>query len=341
MTGAPIRVLVVDDSVVVRRVVARVLDADPDFEHVGSAADGRSALAKLDRLRPDAIVLDLEMPVMDGFDMLRHLQSSMVPVVVFSYLSTAGAAATLDALALGATDFVLKPTSALGIGLGEEYVARELLPRLRAVAATKATDPRPRPRAVAVRARPIRAVVIVVSTGGPNALAQLVGDLPQTFPAPILIVQHMPSLFTAQLADRLDRIGTHTVHEAVDGDLVEQGRIYLAPGGRHMAVERSGREVRVRLNDGPPENSCRPAGDVLFRSAAEVYGSGLLALVMTGMGRDGLRGAEAVSAAGGVVLAQDGATSVVDGMPRAVGGIAVASIPLHDLGAELARWVIP
>lgn len=333
--------LVVDDSVVVRRVVARTLDADPDFEHVGSAADGRSALAKLDRLRPDVIVLDLEMPVMDGFEMLRHLQARGIPVVVFSYLSVAGAAATLDALALGATDFVLKPTSALGIGLGEEYIATELLPLLRAVAAPKTTATRSRPRAPATRARSIRAVVIVVSTGGPNALAQLVGDLPPEFPVPILIVQHMPSVFTTQLAERLNRIGTHPVHEAVDGDLVEAGHIYLAPGGHHMVVSRSGRDVRVRLNDGPPENSCRPAGDVLFRSAADVYGSGLLALVMTGMGRDGLRGAEAVSAAGGVVLAQDGATSVVDGMPRAVEGIAVASIPLPDLGAELARWVTP
>lgn len=337
--GAPIRVLVVDDSVVVRRVVARALDADPDFELAGSAADGRAALAKLDRLRPDVIVLDLEMPVMDGFETLRHLGARGIPVVVFSYLSAAGATATFDALALGATDFVLKPTSAQGLGLAEDVIATELLPRLRAVAAPKTTAQPPRPRAPATRAAAVRAVVIVVSTGGPNALAQLVTDLPPKFPVPILIVQHMPSVFTAQLAERLDRIGPHPVHEGVDGQVVQAGHIYVAPGGHHMAVVRSGGDVCISLNDGPPENSCRPAGDVLFRSAADVYGSGLLALVMTGMGCDGLRGAEAVKAAGGVVLAQDGATSVVNGMPKAVEAVAVASIPLPDLGAELARRV--
>lgn len=342
MTAAPIRVLVVDDSVVVRRVLARALDEDPDFEHAGAAPDGASALAKVDRDRPDVIVLDLEMPVMDGFETLRRLRDRNIPTIVFSHLTAAGASATLDALALGAVDFVLKPTSAQGIGLGEDYVKAEVLPLLRAVARPRAAAARtvrpasPRPSR---RTRRIEAVVIAVSTGGPNALATLVAGLPATLPVPVLVVQHMPATFTTQLADRLHRLGTVPVHEALDGQPVRAGHVYLAPGGRHMTVARTPGGVHIALNDDPPENSCRPAGDVLFRSAAAVYGEALLALVMTGMGRDGLRGAEAIVAAGGAVLAQDSASSVVDGMPGAVAGIAAATIPLDELAGELVRWV--
>lgn len=334
----PIRVLVVDDSVVVRRVLARTLDANPDFELAGSAADGRAALTKIERVHPDVIVLDLEMPVMDGFEVLRRLQGQGIPVVVFSYLTASGAVGTLEALSLGATDFVLKPTSAQGIGLAEDYVTSTLLPILRAVTAPKEPTPPPKPTAVVRRASQMRAVAIVVSTGGPNALAQVVADLAPDFPVPILIVQHMPPGFTTQLAERLDRIGSLPVHEAVDGQVIEPGHVYLAPGGRHMAVKSVGRVVRAVIHDAAPENSCRPSGDVLFRAAASVYGEGLLALVMTGMGHDGMRGAEAVRAAGGVVLAQDGESSVVGGMPRAVEGIATSSIPLDNIAAELTRW---
>jgi len=347
LTPPPIRVLVVDDSVVVRRVLARALEAAPDFEHVGGAADGASALAKIDRARPDLIVLDLEMPVMDGFETLRHLRARGIPTIVFSHLTAAGAAATLEALALGAVDFVLKPTTAAGIGLGEAYVEEEVLPRLRAVAGVREpamTEPAPAARPVVTRSSSrsarVDAVVIAVSTGGPNALAELIEGLPPTLRVPVLIVQHMPAVFTAQLAERLDRIGPLPVREASDGEAVLGGHVYLAPGGRHLAVARApDGGVRVALDDGPPENSCRPAGDVLFRSAADVYGAGVLALVMTGMGRDGLRGAEAIVAAGGTVLAQDSATSVVDGMPSAVAGIAAAAVPLPELAAEVARRV--
>ena len=335
--------LVVDDSVVVRRVVGRALEADPRFELAGSSRDGADALAKVAGRRPDVIVLDLEMPVMDGFEVLRQLRDrrSDTPVVVFSHLSRPGASATLDALDLGAVDFVLKPTTAQGIDLGDDYVVRELLPLLEAVAADRPAPEPPPPAPAPVPSGRAEAVVIAVSTGGPTALAELIAGLPKGFAAPVLVVQHMPPEFTKQLADRLDRIGTLTVHEAVDGQAVRPGNVYIAPGGRHMAVAPTAGGVQISLNDDPPENSCRPAGDVLFRSAAAAYGTGLLAVVMTGMGRDGRRGAEVVREAGGTVIAQDAQTSVVAGMPSAVADIAAASIPLPELAGELVRRTAP
>lgn len=337
----PVRVLVVDDSVVVRRVVGRALEADPAFELAGAARDGADALTKAASTQPDVIVLDLEMPLVDGFEVLRRLRDagSTTPVVVFSHLGRPGAAATLDALELGAVDFVLKPTAAQGIDLADDYVVHELLPRLAALGGDRSAAPEPAPAKPAARDRVsgADAVVVAVSTGGPNALAELVAGLPAGLPVPVLVVQHMPPEFTKQLAGRLHRIGTLHVDEAVDGEPVRPGHVYVAPGGRHMAVERRGPDVYIALNDDPPENSCRPAGDVLFRSAAAAYGARLLAVVMTGMGRDGRHGSEAVRDAGGSVIAQDAATSVVAGMPGAVADIAEARIPLHDLAAEIAR----
>lgn len=344
MSG-PVRVLVVDDAVVVRRVVGRALEAAAGMELAGSARDGADALAKIESCRPDVIVLDLEMPVMDGFEVLRQLRDrgSDTPVVVFSHLSGPGAAATLDAVALGAVHFVLKPTTAEGLDLGEDYVVRELLPLLRAIADQRSAPPTPRAAASPSPTAPggAEAVAIAISTGGPTALAELIAGLGADFPAPILVVQHMPPTFTKQLADRLHRIGTLPVHEATDGQAVRPGNVYIAPGGRHMTVGRTAGGVRISLNDDPPENSCRPAGDVLFRSAAATYGSKLLAVVMTGMGRDGQRGSETVRAAGGTVISQDVASSVVAGMPGAVAAISAASVPLSEMAAELVRRTAP
>jgi two-component system chemotaxis response regulator CheB len=343
--SGPIRVLVVDDAVVVRRVVGRALEAATGMELAGSARDGADALAKVESCRPDVIVLDLEMPVMDGFEVLRQLRDrgSDTPVVVFSHLSGPGAAAALDAVALGAVHFVHKPTTAEGFDLGEDYIARELLPLLRAIADERSAPPTPRAAAAPSPTAPggAEAVAIAISTGGPTALAELIAGLEADFPAPILVVQHMPREFTKALADRLHRIGTLPVHEAIDGQAVRPGNVYIAPGGRHMTVGRTAGGVRVSLNDDPPENSCRPAGDVLFRSAAEAYGSKLLAVVMTGMGRDGQRGSETVRAAGGTVISQDLASSVVGGMPGAVAAISAASVPLSEMAAELVRRTAP
>jgi len=319
------RVLVVDDSVVVRQVLSRALEAAPGLELAGVAANGRIAIEKLARLDPDAVVLDLDMPEMNGFETLASIRRThpALPIIVFSHLTTEGATATLDALALGATAFALKP-SADGIDLAEARVRSELFPLLRAVTTRPSGRGVPAsPPGRAPQRGPVTAVVVAVSTGGPRALGEIVPTLPDDLGVPIFIVQHMPALFTKTLAERLDRSGAIEVVEAADGDPVVPGRVYLAPGGHHLAVARVGTAVMVTITDDPPENSCRPAADVLFRSAADVYGGGVLAIVLTGMGHDGLHGSEAVRAAGGSVIAQDAETAVVASMP---GGVAAAGL---------------
>jgi two-component system chemotaxis response regulator CheB len=348
VAAPPVRVLVVDDSVVARRVVAHAIDAEPGLVLAGTAPNGKAAIDKLDVLRPDVLVLDLDMPVMDGFETLaavRHTHPQL-PVIVFSHLTRAGAAATLDALALGATGFALKPR-ADGIGMAEEMVRAELLPLIAAVArppaetVTAAADGRDAVAHPAHRRATVTAVVIGVSTGGPNALAELIPSLPASLAVPVFIVQHMPPVFTQMLAERLDRVANVHVVEAADSEPVVAGRVHVAPGGRHMAVRGTPWAATVELTDDAPENSCRPSADVLFRSAARVYGSGVLAVVLTGMGSDGLRGCEAVHAAGGSIMVQDAASSVVASMPLAVAeaGLAHAVLALPDIGPTLVRWI--
>jgi two-component system chemotaxis response regulator CheB len=349
VAAPPIRVLVIDDSVVARRVVAHAIDAEPGLVLAGTASNGKAAIDKLDLLRPDVLVLDLDMPVMDGFETLAAVRHSHphLPVIVFSHLTRAGAAATLDALALGATGFALKP-SADGIGMAEALVRAELLPLIAAVARPRAAmvDPPAGARAPAAHQMhaertAITAVVIGVSTGGPNALAELVPALPARLPVPVFIVQHMPAVFTQMLAERLDRVANVDVVEAADAEPVVAGRVYVAPGGRHMAVRGPARSARIELTDDAPENSCRPSADVLFRSAARVYGRGVAGVVLTGMGSDGLRGCEAVCAAGGSVMVQDAESSVVASMPLAVAqaGLANAVLDLREIGPTLVRWI--
>jgi two-component system chemotaxis response regulator CheB len=347
--GVPSRVLVVDDSVVVRQLVARVLDAEPSTELAGVAPNGRVGLEKVSRLRPDIVLLDLEMPEMDGFETLAEIRRTdpTLPVIIFSHLTSSGAAATLDALALGATAFALKPR-ADGIGLAEAQVREDLVPLIHGVR-PRAPETVTAAVAAAVEATPSRrrsatvsAVVVAVSTGGPNALADIVAELPGDLRVPIFIVQHMPTVFTKMLAERLDRLAAVTVAEAVDGEPVVPGRVYIAPGGRHLSLTgtRAGLDARIQLTDGPAENSCRPAADVLFRAAAAAYGPETLAVVLTGMGSDGLRGSEAVRAAGGYVIAQSEASAVVSSMPAAVAaaGLTDAVVPLDQMAAELVRW---
>ena len=342
---APSRVLVVDDSVVVRQLVARVLAAEASTELAGVAPNGRIALEKIARLNPDIVLLDLEMPEMDGFETLAEIRRSYprLPVIIFSHLTSAGAAATLEALAQGATAFALKPR-ADGIGLAEAQVRDELLPLIMSV---RPFAPAIVTRAVATVERPrhsaaVSAIVVAVSTGGPNALAAIVPSLPADLSVPVFVVQHMPAVFTKMLAERLDRLSSVTVVEATDGEPAVPGRIYIAPGGRHLSLTGSmvAGNVRIQLTDDPPENSCRPAGDVLFRAAASVYGPSTLAVVLTGMGSDGLRGCEAVRAAGGYVFAQSEASSVVASMPAAVAnaGLTDAVVPLGEIALELVRW---
>jgi two-component system chemotaxis response regulator CheB len=339
-----VHVLVVDDSVVMRRIIARTLERDASIARTDFAANGAIALLKVAERRPDVVVLDLEMPVMDGFTALEGIRRSQprLPVILFSSLDRRVATATLEALSLGPTDFVVKPSVA-GIVEAEAYVAEHLTPLVLALGSPRPIHHIPA-RALSLltdRGGPVHVIVLGTSTGGPDALSKLVAALPMDLPVPVLVVQHMPPMFTRLLAERLHRLGGPAVREAAEGDLVAPANVYVAPGDRHMTVAQIAGRVRVVLDDGPPENSCRPAADVLFRSAVEVFGSRTLAVVLTGMGHDGLRGCECVRGAGGQVVVQDPTTALIDSMPGSVqdAGLAHAALPLEELAAELVRRV--
>ncbi|HEX5273354.1 MAG TPA: chemotaxis response regulator protein-glutamate methylesterase [Gemmataceae bacterium] len=345
-----IRILVVDDAVVVRRMLTEVLNGDPGLEVVGTAANGVIALAKLPQVNPDLVIMDVEMPEMDGLQTLKALRKTYrrLPVIMFSTLTQRGATSTLDALALGANDYVTKPANVGSVAAGMQRIREQLIPKVKALcgrAAAPATAPAPAARPAPARMLPptgrVELVVIGVSTGGPNALATVLPTLPADLPVPVLIVQHMPPIFTRLLSERLAAQSAVRVAEGAEGVKVAPGAVWLAPGDYHMEAARDGTAVRLRLQQGPPENSCRPAADVLFRSAAAVYGPGVLAVVLTGMGQDGLRGAEAVREAGGHVIAQDEATSVVWGMPGFVAraGLADRVLPLTEVGPEIVARV--
>lgn len=347
-----IRVLIVDDSVVIRRLLTDILKDDPEIEVAGTAPNGKIALAKLPQLNPDIVTLDIEMPEMDGLQTLPELRKAYpkLPVIMFSTLTERGAKTTFDALALGATDYVAKPANVGNVTAGIEMVKAQLLPKIKAlcsqIQAPISSAPRlptrvPVPNAPLRTNRSCEVVLIGSSTGGPQALASVLANLPANFPVPIAIVQHMPPVFTRHLAERLNQTCALEVREAAPGDELKPGRVLIAPGGCHLEFQRSGLAVKAVLQQEPPENSCRPAVDVMFRSGAQIYGSGCLALVLTGMGTDGLRGAQAIHTAGGTVLAQDEATSVVWGMPRAVteAGLASQVWPLPMIATELMRTV--
>ena len=345
-----LRVLIVDDSVAVRRALTEALEREPGFIMCGAAPNGALGLELVERSQPDVIVLDLEMPVLDGLDFLTRLrpQHPRLPVLVYS--GTAGHAneATLEALWRGASDYLLKPQGLDAAGM-DAFLRAEMLPRLRALArvpaASSGAGTAAAPRAViATGATGYPGVLVVgASTGGPRALAAALGELPPDFPLPIAAVQHMPLEMSEFLASGLAANCRMRVRLAEDGGAVEPGAIWVAPGGAHLMIARgaagAGGSARAcfRLDHGPEENGCRPAVDPLFRSAASVYGAGTLALVLTGMGQDGVAGARAVHAAGGRVLVQDEASSVVWGMPGAVAraGLADAVLPLAQMGGEL------
>ena len=348
----PIRVLVSDDSLTIRTILTTTLGADADLEIAGTAINGQACLDALAADLPDLVVLDVEMPVMDGISALREIRRrhAKLPVVMFSSLTERGAQATVDALLAGANDYVAKPAglnpAEVGARIRDDLVGRikALVPRLRTAAPDAvprgSTPPAPvvaRPRPAGLR-EPIRGVVIAVSTGGPAALAEMLPACVAGAGVPILIVQHMPAFFTTQLADRLGKICTVPVREAAEGMLAAAGTVLLAPGGRHMELAGDPLMPRIRLHDGPPENSCRPSADVLFRSAARLWGAGTLGVVLTGMGRDGLAGARAIVEAGGGIIAQDEFSSVVWGMPGEVvrAGLADAVLPVAQIGVEVA-----
>lgn len=346
---AAIRVLVVDDSVVVRRLLVEALAADAGIEVAGTAADGKAALQKLPLLNPDLVTLDVEMPVMTGLETLREIRKlyPKLPVIMFSTLTERGAATTLDALSLGASDYVTKPQNMSGVEETRKRIQSELIPKVKALCEKNEEKKVAMPVARAAK-RPrgqqrLDIVAIGSSTGGPNALSVLLPGLSKEFPVPIVIVQHMPPLFTRLLAERLDRQGRIEIREGTAGEIVPAGSARIAPGDFHMHVAREASGPRLAMNQEAPQNSCRPSVDVLFESVAREYGPRVLGVVLTGMGSDGVRGAQCVRDAGGQVIVQDEASSVVWGMPGqvAAAGLADAVFPLDKLAEKIesrAHW---
>ncbi|EAQ37408.1 chemotaxis-specific methylesterase [Nitrobacter sp. Nb-311A] len=361
----PLRVMVVDDSVVIRGLISRWIDAEPDMVVAASLRNGLDAVNQVERANPDVVILDIEMPELDGISALPQLLAKKrnLIVIMASTLTRRNAEISFKALSLGAADYIPKPESTREIAAAEIFkhdlmqkirhlaakrrrpatvaspplVHREQEPRFaQAAPATSRLPPTLRP----FSAHAPRALLIGSSTGGPQALMALVAGIgPVIDRCPVLITQHMPPTFTTILAEHLSRAAGRPAHEGVDQETVKQGHIYLAPGGRHMRVTKKGADAVIVLDDGPAVNFCKPAVDPLFTSAIDVWQGGALAVILTGMGSDGMRGGTQIVAAGGNVIAQDEASSVVWGMPGAAAqaGICAAILPLQQIAPKLVR----
>ena len=365
-----VRVLIVDDSAVMRKIISSALQKDPAIEVVAFAANGLQAIEAVKTFSPDVMTLDIEMPEMDGLTALREIRKTnkYLPIIMFSSLTHQGAQAAVMALTAGASDYVGKPATSAGsvdgafkvletelipkiIGLAKRVKSRQAREASSSDGKSPSTVPipssvaepiKPKPIEVSpvqsvIPVKPVQAVCIGVSTGGPMALMQVFGQISTPLSVPIFIVQHMPPSFTTLLAARLSAAGVMTVKEAEEGEIAVPGTSYIAPGGFHMTLAKSGTKTIIHLNTEAPENSCRPAVDVLFRAAAEVYGGGVLAVMLTGMGYDGLKGCQVIVAKGGQIIAQDEASSVVWGMPGAVvqAGLANAVLPIEKMADEI------
>jgi two-component system, chemotaxis family, protein-glutamate methylesterase/glutaminase len=359
----PLRVMVVDDSVVIRGLISRWIAAEPDMVVAASLRTGLDAVNQIERVNPDVAVLDIEMPELDGISALPLLLAKKrnLIIIMASTLTRRNAEISFKALSLGASDYIPKPESTREASAADTF-HHDLIQKIRSLGAkvrravpassspplAPAREPLLRPAAVAqtqlmrraFSSQAPRVLLIGSSTGGPQALMALVAELgPVIDRFPVLITQHMPPTFTTILAEHLARTSHRPAHEAVDGEIVKAGRIYLAPGGRHMRVVRHGADAAIVLDDGPPVNFCKPAVDPLFTSAIDVWQGGVLAVVLTGMGSDGMRGGKEIVAAGGSVIAQDEASSVVWGMPGAAAnaGICAAILPLNQIASKLVR----
>lgn len=364
----PLRVMVVDDSVVIRGLISRWIDAEPDMTVVGSLRTGLDAVNQVERISPDVAILDIEMPDLDGISALPQLLAKKrnLIVIMASTLTRRNAEISFKAMSLGAADYIPKPESTREISAADVF-KHDILQKIRSLGARvrrlksvaspsiapttqAAATPAARPAPVVAApsklvTRPFspsmpRALLIGSSTGGPQALMALVAEIGSVIDrVPVLITQHMPPTFTTILAEHLARASKRPAHEGIDGEPVKAGTIYLAPGGKHMRAAKQGANIVIALDDGPPVNFCKPAVDPLFTSGIDVWQGGVLAVVLTGMGSDGMRGGKEVVAAGGNVIAQDEATSVVWGMPGAAAnaGICSAILPLNQIGAKITR----
>lgn len=360
--NSKLRVLVVDDSALYRKIVGSVFSELPDVELVGTATDGEVALRKIEELRPDVLTVDLEMPNLDGIGLLREIAKRKLNVtcIMVSSFTAKGAEATTTALELGAFDFVLKPQTK-SVDESLELLRRELRPKLDACreqrrridgppsrnsagnsAGKTATAGIPKTSTGGLGNSPVDIIAIGVSTGGPQALCKVLPLLPADLSVPVLIVQHMPPMFTKSLADDLNRKSRVEVHEAADGDVVLPGHVYIAPGGKQTKVLRIGNRAVIRTSDDPPEKNCRPAVDYLFRSVAQGYGASALAIVLTGMGDDGTEGAKVLRKAGAKIIAQDEASCTVYGMPRQIieNGLADLVLPLDEVAKTIVAKTI-
>lgn len=351
-----IKILIVDDSIIIRKTLTAVLSKEPDLEVVGAARNGIEALAMHQRLKPHVITLDVVMPGMDGLETLSRLRAvdREVTVIMFSSLTGKGAEATVEALARGANDYVMKPTTAGDTTRALDTIRRQLAPKVRALVSvlrrkgeselgeeTMLAIDRSVAEGAGVRYRPPDIVAIGVSTGGPEALSVVLPSLPESFPVPVVVVQHMPALFVKVLVDRLDGQCKMRVIEADNGQPLEAGCAYFAPGDHHLLVTRTDEVYRASIKNGPPVNSCRPSVDVLFQALARCAGDRVLGLVLTGMGRDGLDGCRSLTASGSRIWVQDAESSVVWGMPGVVAraGLARRVLPLQEIARALAGTV--
>lgn len=354
-----IKVLIVDDSVVMRKLITQVLTKDQGLEVVGTAATGQIALRKIPQCNPDIVTMDVDMPDMDGVATVKEIRKShgKLPVIMVSSSTASGSVTTIEALSAGATDYVAKPNNADSADKGSEQLGAELIPKIK-LHCPGVLPKQPQPKSsskplpksqpdikprVTFKSSRIDIISIGVSTGGPNALADVFSRIVQPVNVPVVIVQHMPPLFTRTLAERLDTIGSSLrFHEGEEGMVLENDHAYIAPGGKHMEIRREGTNRVIRLTEDPPENSCRPAVDVLFRSVAGIYGKSVLSVILTGMGQDGLIGCEDMAKAGARILVQDEATSVVWGMPGFVAkaGLANEVLPLKDIGGRIFQLVL-
>ena len=358
-----IRVVIVDDSAFMRKALSMMLESDPTIKVVGTAGNGEDGLDTIRRLKPDLVTMDVEMPRMDGLTALRHImEDDPVPVMMVSSITTEGAAATLEALDLGAVDFIPKQMSYVSLDIVK--IKEDLLAKIKNIVGRKhvlmarfrerrrfaklsgATQPRPvtdyrrTTTPIQKKQHHIDLVAIGSSTGGPPALNILISQLPPNLPAGIVVAQHMPPMFTKSLAERLNSLSRLTVREAVDGEPIEPGLVLISPGGKHLIVRKYAGRARVIVSAEPADTLYKPCVDVLFNSVAETCGQNTLAVVLTGMGSNGVKGAQNIKAKGGVILAQNEATCVVYGMPRAVveANLADQVLPIENVAPEIASY---